>query len=300
MRYDETLPVDVRPKTVSRLDVIPIDGSIGGKGPKGDPGPEGPRGLEGPPGPKGDKGDKGEKGEQGLQGIQGVQGAQGERGERGEQGPKGDVGPVGPQGERGLIGPQGVKGDIGPQGLQGPKGDVGPKGDTGPIGPQGLQGIQGPKGDKGDVGEGLAKGGKTGYLLAKKSDADYDTEWKDSSDILTKSVLANNTLTAGGFTIHNATNPEYYNAPVLEFKDDRQAKKFSMYVDSVGNYFIGNGYRPTTGFKMYNTVVEAIGEFSITGRGLINRVPQYDNDIANKKYVDTAIAKAIAEAMKPK
>ena len=45
-----------------------------------------------------------------------------------------------------------------------------PRGDTGPQGPQGKQGPAGP---------GVATGGTTGQVLAKKSNANYDTEWVD-------------------------------------------------------------------------------------------------------------------------
>jgi microcystin-dependent protein len=38
-----------------------------------------------------------------------------------------------------------------------------------------------PKGDKGDDGEGIIAGGTTGQVLTKKSNTDYDTEWKNPS-----------------------------------------------------------------------------------------------------------------------
>ena len=62
---------------------------------------------------KGDRGETGAQGERGPQGEQGVQGEQGPRGEpgpQGEQGPQGDTGPQGPQGE---TGPQGERGETG-------------------------------------------------------------------------------------------------------------------------------------------------------------------------------------------
>lgn len=52
---------------------------------------------------------------------------------------------------------------------KGEKGDKGDKGDTGA------------KGDKGDTGIGIPTGGTTGQVLAKASDADYDTEWVNQS-----------------------------------------------------------------------------------------------------------------------
>ena len=49
-----------------------------------------------------------------------------------------------------------------------------PRGDTGPQGPQGKQG---PAGAPGPAGPGVASGGTTGQVLAKKSNTNYDTEW---------------------------------------------------------------------------------------------------------------------------
>lgn len=78
------------------------------------------------------------------------------KGEKGDKGDKGDAGP---------------KGDPGEQGPEGPKGDKGDRGDS----------ITGPKGDKGDPGVGIIPGGITGQALVKKSNTDYDTEWKTIS-----------------------------------------------------------------------------------------------------------------------
>lgn len=49
------------------------------------------------------------------------------------------------------------------------------KGDTGDTG------LTGPKGDTGNTGAGVIVGGTTGQVLAKKSNTDYDVEWKDIS-----------------------------------------------------------------------------------------------------------------------
>lgn len=113
-------------------------------------GPAGPKGEPGPAGPKGDTGPAGETGPRGLQGLQG------------------EPGPAGPTGPRGEQGPAGPKGDTGPQG------DPGPAGERGPEGPQGERG---PAGDTGPAGPGVAAGGKTGQVLAKKSNISFDTEW---------------------------------------------------------------------------------------------------------------------------
>lgn len=112
----------------------------------GKEGPQGPIGPQGPVGPQGVKGEQGARGEQGTPGKDG---------ERGEQGPQGEPG---------------AAGERGPQGVQGPKGDQGP------------QGEQGPRGENGADGVGIIAGGTTGQVLAKKSDADYNTEWIDISE----------------------------------------------------------------------------------------------------------------------
>lgn len=56
------------------------------------------------------------------------------------------------------------------------KGQKGDKGDIGPIGPSGTDG------KNGSDGIGVVPGGTTGQALVKKSDADYDTEWKTISE----------------------------------------------------------------------------------------------------------------------
>ena len=75
---------------------------------------------------------------------------------------------------RGATGPTGKQGPAGDTGPAGPAGKQGPAGDTGPAGPAGKQG---PAGDTGPAGPGVATGGTTGQVLAKKSNANYDTEW---------------------------------------------------------------------------------------------------------------------------
>ena len=55
-----------------------------------------------------------------------------------------------------------------PRGAQGPQGDPGSQGEIGPTGPQG---------ERGPSGYGVVAGGSTGFVLAKASNADYDTQW---------------------------------------------------------------------------------------------------------------------------
>lgn len=59
-------------------------------------------------------------------------------------------------------------------------GASGPQGPAGPPGPPGADStVPGPTGP---AGPGVAMGGDTGQVLAKKSNADYDTEWVDAGE----------------------------------------------------------------------------------------------------------------------
>lgn len=94
-----------------------------------------------------------------------------ERGVANEQ-----AGPPGPQGDPGR---DGAPGPAGPAGADGKDGAQGPAGPEGPRGPQGLAGADGPPGPAGKDGEGVPPGGAAGQVLAKKTAADYDTQWID-------------------------------------------------------------------------------------------------------------------------
>lgn len=153
------------------------EGPTGPRGPEGPEGPAGPQGPEGPEGPAGPQGPEGPQGPQGIQGERGETGPEGPRGEKGDPGETGPAGPQGPQGEKGEPGERGPEGPAGPAGgPQGPQGEPGPQG---PAGPAGADGAPGPKGDPGDPGAGVSPGGTAGQILAKASDASYDTEWID-------------------------------------------------------------------------------------------------------------------------
>ena len=185
------------------------------KGPKGDKGDTGPQGIQGPKGdtgavgPQGPQGLVGPQGKQGIQGIQGPQGEKGEKGDTGAQGPQGEKGatggqgPEGPEGPIGPIGPKGDKGDKGEQGPQGLKGDTGergPQGATGPTGPQGKQG------NPGSNGVGVPLGGTANQVLVKSSATDYETEWKNASDLVIDNASASTTKTWSGSKINTELN----------------------------------------------------------------------------------------------
>ena len=150
-----------------------VPGVDGATGPAGAAGPQGEAGIQGPVGPAGVDGAPGADGAVGPVGPQGVPGEVGPAGVQGEPGVAGDAGPVGPAGPEGPVGPAGVDGapgEVGPAGPKGDKGDTGadgaagspgvdgaqgevgpagPAGAEGPVGPVGPEGPQGPKGDPG-------------------------------------------------------------------------------------------------------------------------------------------------------
>ena len=90
-----------------------------------------------------------------------------------------------------------------------------PRGDTGPQGPAGKQG---PAGVTGPAGPGVAIGGTTGQVLAKKSNANYDTEWiNNSGGGSTVSVNVGKTTTGNPGTNASVTNSGDETNVVLNF-----------------------------------------------------------------------------------
>ena len=89
-----------------------------------------------------------------------------------------------------------------------------PRGNTGPQGPQGKQG---PAGASGPAGPGVAPGGTTGQVLAKKSNTNYDTEWIDKPGGGTVSVNVGKTTTGEPGTNASVTNSGDETNVVLNF-----------------------------------------------------------------------------------
>jgi hypothetical protein len=63
-----------------------------------------------------------------------------------------------------------------------------------------LSDLKGDPGDPGDPGEGVAAGGTTGQILAKQSNADYDTQWIAAPSGLTATTTATLTLLAANWS----------------------------------------------------------------------------------------------------
>ena len=89
-----------------------------------------------------------------------------------------------------------------------------PRGKTGPQGPQGAAGKTGPQGP---AGPGVAAGGTTGQVLAKKSNTNYDTEWINPTSGGTVSVNVGETLTGEPGTNASVTNSGDETNVVLNF-----------------------------------------------------------------------------------
>ena len=163
-----------------------------------------------------------------------TQGSEGPRGPQGETGPQGDPGPQGTQGTQGPQGPQGPQGDPGPAGADGVTPTIGENGnwylgetDTGKPsrGEQGLKGDtgdQGPQGLPGPTGPGVPTGGTTGQVLAKNSDSNYDTIWKDAEGGTTLNNFKEVTATT-----ENKINFDDFTEPGVYFLNDIKGNAFN-------------------------------------------------------------------------
>ena len=92
-----------------------------------------------------------------------------------------------------------------------------PRGKTGPQGPQGKPGADGKTGPQGPAGPGVAAGGTTGQVLAKKSNINYDTEWINPTSGGTVSVNVGETTTGEPGTNASVTNSGDETNVVLNF-----------------------------------------------------------------------------------
>lgn len=189
--------------------------------------------MQGPPGPQGVPGEDGKSAYQ-IAVDGGFEGTEEEwldslQGPPGKDGAPGPAGPPGADGKDGAPGPPGPAGPAGPAGANGPQGTPGPAGADGapgPAGPAGADGatftpsvsadgtlswtndgnlpnpapvnIKGPAGANGENGVGVPAGGATGQILAKKTAADYDTQWIDAPQSGGTGLTAGDGLTITG------------------------------------------------------------------------------------------------------
>ena len=207
---------------------------------------------------EGEKGEKGDQGDIGLTGLTGAAGAKGDTGEKGDQG------------DAGLTGPQGDKGDQGDAGLQGIQGEKGDQGDAG------LQGIQG---DKGDTGEGVIVGGTTGQILAKSTNADYDTEWVDGA-------------TGGGATKYLLRLEYDINEALINGQGSFITDAGFAAGATIDSYTVGtgsSGHFVTLSFANESTPPAAIFAYAWQPATGAYKITHYDNDDTAAVVYNTAI-----------
>lgn len=164
----------------------------------------------------------------------------------------------------------------------------------GPQGEQGETGV-GTQGPQGETGEGVPSGGNAGQVLTKKTNSDYDTEWKDPP-----------TPESGGVTSFNGRE-----GAVVPADGDYTAEQVNALPITggtlTGNLILSNteeNEKITLGDSGYvymrkqdSNKMELRGKkgviFNIdTGENLL-----WNSDIvATQNYVDEAIASAIDDA----
>ena len=152
-----------------------VAGQQGATGPIGPAGPTGATGATGASGTPGTQGATGATGAPST--VPGPTGATGPQGPQGEPGPAATIGATGPSGPTGATGASGAPGLQGATGTSGPAGATGATGAQGPSGSSGSAGASGATGATGAIGPGVPTGGTTGQILAKTSNANYDTGW---------------------------------------------------------------------------------------------------------------------------
>lgn len=188
-------------------------GDQGPPGPLGLPGKDGAQGLQGAPGAAGKDGLAGRVGDPGRDGLDGAVGAPGELGAgfswRGQFSSKESYSPgdcvrfsgstfVNLQACTGVLPStlpvQGFAGKDAMWDLMAVQGDSGPAGTNGTIGSNGTNGTN---------GAGVQSGGTTDQVLAKNSNADYDTKWVTVAG--TGTVTSVSVVTANGVSGSVAT-----------------------------------------------------------------------------------------------
>ena len=228
-------------------------------------------GVAGTPGPKGDRGPAGERG------PAGPAGPAGERGPAGPAGPAGPVGPAGPAGGgAGGAGTPGPKGDRGPEGPAGPAGPAGERGPAGPAGPAGERGPAGPAGGAGEatIPAELTAATSVTTALVKTDAINSHTAGATVSlkaPTRVEGLFMAGALGASGGQANFSTNAPA-NRPAVSIKSPNGQKAAPLQI-------------------LLDTNV--VAAFTPDGKLMIT-APTEDNQAATKKYVDDAIAKALA------
>ena len=213
-------------------------------------------------------------------GPQGPEGPQGPQGPAGPAGKDGAQGPAGPAGQDGARGPQGERGPEGPQGPEGPKGDPGPQGPAGPAGQDGAQGAEGPQGP---AGQGVPAGGTAGQVLAKKSGADYDTEWTDQTGGGggggTGNIGGENIRTQPGDSLEFKTSENAKNIFYLGTKSYPISEMLGNYANTPGIYIVHINFEAAFTEYNFSVVLGIYTEYSQSAKAYIIAGVSISNDI---------------------
>lgn len=164
--------------------------------------------------------------------------------------------------------------------------NIGKTGPAGPTGPAGETGPAGPQGDTGPAGPGVAAGGTTGQILAKKSNTNYDTEWIDNAggggSSFTKTILwHNNNSPSLGFENQTITTTESgFNYPLLiiEFADKAGGvNKLSVMATNTARY--GTNSTLLSYYEGYRTVRTETGKTWKVSEGFNISTNTTDNNV---------------------
>ena len=219
-------------------------------------------GGAGTPGPKGPTGDRGPAGPAGPAGPKGPQGDPGPKGPQGDPGPRGPAGPAGPAGGAG--GGAGTPGPAGPAGERGPAGPAGPAGERGPAGPDGQATIPAELTVDKSVDTALVK---TDAINSHTAGATVSLK----APTRVEGLFMAGALGASGGQANFSTNAPA-NRPAVSIKSPNGQKAAPLQI-------------------LLDTNV--VAAFTPDGKLMIT-APTEDNQAATKKYVDDAIAAAIA------
>ena len=273
-------------------------GTAGAGGPTGPTGtastiagPTGPTGTAGPTGPGvGATGPTGPTGPTGTTGAGGPTGPTGTTGAGGPTGPTGTTGATGPTGPTGVTGPTGPTGATGVGGPTGPTGTTGVGGPTGPTGTTGATGPTGPTGPTTYPGAGIAVSTGTAWGTSYTTSGSGTVVALATSPVLVTPALG--TPTSGTLTnctgLPISTGVSGLGSGVATFlATPSSANLGSALTDKTG-----------TGVNVFATsptlVTPALGVATATSvamtTGTVSTSPSSATDLANKAYVDAAVA----------
>lgn len=146
----------------------------------------------------------------------------------------------------------------------------------------GGKGEPGPQGEKGDTGEGVPEGGAAGYVLKKKSDNDYDTEWAKESGIVDYNDLINKPIIPSKTS--ELTNDNEYLS--ISDKSFDTLPSFNNYLTLVNSYDKSVNFYTQGGTGVYNED----GTYTFTQNGVypaiyaqIESGSMYDGDLKDHR-----------------